>query len=44
MIVALGETLLASGAKFAEAQWDVSVVSALLATFFGTLALWWLLL
>lgn len=42
VIVALGETLLASGAKFAEAPWDAAGVSALLATFLGTLALWWL--
>ena len=42
VIVALGETLLASGAKFAEAPWDAATVSALLATFLGTLALWWL--
>ena len=42
VIVALGETLLASGAMFAKAQWDGPVVSALLATFLGTLALWWL--
>ena len=42
VIVALGETLLASGAQFADAEWTPSVVSALLATFLGTLALWWL--
>ena len=28
--------------RFAKAQWDGPVVSALLATFLGTLALWWL--
>ncbi len=43
VIVALGETLLATGATLARADaWTVSVVSALLATFVGTLALWWL--
>lgn len=43
VIVALGETVLASGATLADAQsWDVSVVLALLATFVGTLAMWWL--
>lgn len=42
VIVALGETLLASGANFAKAQWDGAIVSALLATFVGTLAMWWL--
>lgn len=43
VIVALGETLLATGATMADAgRWDGPVVSALLATFFGTLAMWWL--
>ncbi|WP_417284716.1 low temperature requirement protein A [Comamonas sp.] len=42
VIVALGETLLASGAMFADGEWNTAVISALLATFLGTLALWWL--
>lgn len=43
MIVALGETLLATGATMARAEvWDVPILSALLATFLGTLAMWWL--
>lgn len=43
VIVALGETLLATGAMLSDAQsWDSSVLSALLATFLGTLAMWWL--
>lgn len=42
VIVALGETLLASGATFAKAEWNSTVFSALLATFLGTLAMWWL--
>ena len=42
VIVALGETLLATGAVFADAQWNAAVVSALLATVLGTFALWWL--
>ncbi|WP_434212841.1 low temperature requirement protein A [[Pseudomonas] boreopolis] len=43
VIVALGETLLASGAVLADAPaWDGGIVLALLATFVGTLALWWL--
>ncbi len=43
VIVALGETLLASGATLADAaNWDAPVVLALLATFIGTLAMWWL--
>lgn len=43
VIVALGETLLATGATMARAEvWDVPTLSALLATFLGTLAMWWL--
>ena len=43
VIVALGETVLASGATLADASnWDGPVVLALLATFVGTLAMWWL--
>ncbi|AYF00165.1 low temperature requirement protein A [Paracoccus yeei] len=43
VIVALGETLLATGAMLAEAeQWNLPVLSAMLATFLGTLAMWWL--
>ena len=43
VIVALGETLLATGAMLAKAgTWDVPVLSAMLATFLGTLAMWWL--
>jgi low temperature requirement protein LtrA len=42
-IVALGETLLASGAVLAEHEhWDVPILLGLLATFLGTLAMWWL--
>lgn len=43
VIVALGETLLATGATLARSQdWSVPLLSALLATFLGTLAMWWL--
>ncbi|WP_454683476.1 low temperature requirement protein A [Ancylobacter moscoviensis] len=43
VIVALGETLLATGVTLSHAEsWDVTVLSAVLATFFGTLAMWWL--
>ncbi len=43
VIVALGETLLATGGVLSEAgNWNVDVVSAVLATFAGTLAMWWL--
>jgi len=43
VIVALGETLLASGVSLAERDdWNAPVLLALLATFLGILALWWL--
>lgn len=43
VIVALGETLLASGAPLSNAKvWDLGAISALAATFLGTLAMWWL--
>lgn len=43
VIVALGETLLASGATLATAAvWTPAVLLALLGTFVGTLAMWWL--
>lgn len=43
VIVALGETLLASGATLADtAIWTGDVLLALGATFIGTLAMWWL--
>jgi low temperature requirement protein LtrA len=43
VIVALGETLLTSGATLSSAEtWNPAVLLALLATFIGTLAMWWL--
>lgn len=43
VIVALGETVLASGATLADAEhWDALVLLALGSTFVGTLAMWWL--
>ena len=43
VIVALGETLLATGATLAGAEvWNAPMLSAMLATFLGTLAMWWL--
>ncbi|MHC9084633.1 low temperature requirement protein A [Luteimonas sp. RIT-PG2_3] len=43
VIVALGETVLASGASLANAElWTPAVLLAFLSTFIGTLAMWWL--
>ncbi|GAA5543849.1 MULTISPECIES: low temperature requirement protein A [Brucella] len=43
VIVALGESLLATGATLAGAEnWNIAELSAMLATFLGTIAMWWL--
>lgn len=43
VIVALGESLLATGGTLAEAEhWDTVIWSAMLATVCGTIAMWWL--
>lgn len=43
VIVALGESLLATGGTLAEVEhWDGPTLAALGATFLGTLAMWWL--
>lgn len=43
VIVALGETVLATGATLARTNnWDAAILSAMLSTFLGTLAMWWL--
>jgi len=43
VIVALGETLLATGVMLADTPaWTAAIVSGVLATFLGTLAMWWL--
>lgn len=43
VLVALGETLVATGGALSETpRWDLVTVSAVPATFLGTLALWWL--
>ncbi len=42
VIIALGESLLVSGATFAEAVWSAPVVAAFAFTFLGAVAMWWL--
>ncbi|TAG75563.1 MAG: low temperature requirement protein A [Burkholderiales bacterium] len=42
IIIALGESLLLSGATFAKAPWSTEVWVAFLATFVSTVAMWWL--
>jgi low temperature requirement protein LtrA len=42
VIIALGESLLVTGATFAEAQWSVSTVVAFVVAVLGAIAMWWL--
>ncbi len=42
VIIALGESLLVSGATFAGATWSAPVVTAFVLAFLGTVAMWWL--
>jgi low temperature requirement protein LtrA len=42
VIIALGESLLVTGATFAGMAWTPSVVTALVASFTGSVAMWWL--
>ena len=42
IIIALGESVLVIGATFAELEWTAPVVLALLISFLGTVAMWWL--
>ncbi|WP_199155854.1 low temperature requirement protein A, partial [Chromobacterium sp. ASV23] len=43
VIVALGETLLATGGMLSSnAGWNWTLLAAMLATFLGTLSIWWL--
>jgi low temperature requirement protein LtrA len=42
VIIALGESLLVSGANFASAEWNAPVATAFGLAFLGTVAMWWL--
>ncbi len=42
VIIALGESLLITGATFSQAQWNASTLWAFAATAVGSLALWWI--
>lgn len=42
VIIALGESLLVSGATFAQASWSGEVVGAFVSAFVGCVAMWWL--
>jgi low temperature requirement protein LtrA len=42
IIIALGESLLVTGATFAGLPWTTASMSALIASFLGSVAMWWL--
>lgn len=42
MIIALGESILVTGATFATLKWDISVVAAFISTVVGSIAMWWI--
>ncbi len=42
VIIALGESLLVSGATFAQAAWTTPTVAAFVLAFIGAVAMWWL--
>jgi len=42
IIIALGESILVTGAKFAELPWTATTVGAFLAAFIGSVAMWWI--
>ena len=41
VIIALGESLLITGATFAELEWSATTVLAMLIAVLGTIAMWW---
>jgi low temperature requirement protein LtrA len=41
IIIALGESIVVTGATFAEAAWTATVVAAFLAALVGSIAMWW---
>ncbi|HTV25050.1 MAG TPA: low temperature requirement protein A [Polyangiaceae bacterium] len=42
IIIALGESILVTGATFAEAHWDGITAAAFAVAFVGSLAMWWI--
>ena len=42
IIIALGESILITGATFAELAWNPAVVAAFLVAFIGSVAMWWI--
>jgi low temperature requirement protein LtrA len=42
IIIALGESIVVTGATFADLTWTLEVVAAFLSAFIGALAMWWI--
>jgi low temperature requirement protein LtrA len=42
IIIALGESLLVTGATFAELTWDLSILVAFFSAVFGSILMWWI--
>jgi low temperature requirement protein LtrA len=42
IIIALGESIVVTGATFADLPWTVETVTAFLAAFIGAIAMWWI--
>ncbi|MEA2921041.1 MAG: hypothetical protein QOF07_1004 [Bradyrhizobium sp.] len=42
IIIALGESIVVTGATFADLEWTVATVSAFASAFVGSLAMWWI--
>jgi low temperature requirement protein LtrA len=42
IIIALGESIVVTGATFADLAWTVETVSAFVSAFIGALAMWWI--
>ena len=42
VIIALGESILVTGATFAGQPWSASTVTAFIVAFFGSVAMWWI--
>lgn len=42
IIIALGESIVVTGATFAEAAWSAPVIMSFLVALFGSIAMWWI--
>jgi len=42
IIIALGESILVTGAAFGETDWSAAAIAAFASAFLGTIAMWWL--